>query len=263
MSAQIDEAMCIRRIDWSETSQIVWLFARRLGVVRALAKGSKRPKAPFSGGIELLTVGDAGIILRPNSELALLTRWDLRQSFPALRRSLAAFSAGLYVADLIAHLVRDHDPHPGLFNAAIRALEALQDEQAIPGALLRLQWSALGETGFRPEIRADVLTGEDLAAAPVYLFNPALGGLLADDGTGGTDSGAAWRVRGRTVDLLRSLPETDLNSPPTATSQPQVIETENSESIDRANRLLASYIRHVLGVEPPTMRAVFGSRLMR
>lgn len=44
-----DDAVCIRHWDWSETSQTVSLFTRGHGLVRALAKGSKRPKSPYSG----------------------------------------------------------------------------------------------------------------------------------------------------------------------------------------------------------------------
>jgi hypothetical protein len=31
-------------------------------------------------------------------------------------------------------------------------------------------------------------------------------------------------------------------------------------SCERANRLLAAYVRHLLGAEPPTMHALFGAQ---
>ncbi|MBM4027044.1 MAG: DNA repair protein RecO, partial [Planctomycetes bacterium] len=37
-----DQAICLRTVDYSETSQVVTLFARQAGKVRAIAKGSKR-----------------------------------------------------------------------------------------------------------------------------------------------------------------------------------------------------------------------------
>ena len=37
-----DRAICVRVADYSETSQVVTLFARLSGKVRAIAKGSKR-----------------------------------------------------------------------------------------------------------------------------------------------------------------------------------------------------------------------------
>ena len=58
-----EQAVCIRLIDFSETSQVVWLFTENLGLIRGLAKGSKRTSpgsvAKYSGGFELLTAGQS------------------------------------------------------------------------------------------------------------------------------------------------------------------------------------------------------------
>ena len=71
MPAIRDEALCIRHWDWSETSQTVSLFTRTHGLVRGLAKGSRREKSNFSGGIELLTRGQALFILKPAADTFL------------------------------------------------------------------------------------------------------------------------------------------------------------------------------------------------
>ncbi|MFQ6036643.1 MAG: DNA repair protein RecO, partial [Sedimentisphaerales bacterium] len=52
-----DTAICIRAVDYSETSQIVTFFTRATGKIRAIAKGSKRPKSAFDGPIEILSFG--------------------------------------------------------------------------------------------------------------------------------------------------------------------------------------------------------------
>lgn len=212
MPVHIDEALCIRHWDWSETSQTVALFTRDHGVVRALAKGSRRPRSPFSGGIELLTTAEIGLILRPQSELALLTAWDLRELFPALRRVLAAYQAAMYMAELLVQFVRDHDPHPGLYSAAIGVLRAMDSPQPVPGLLVRFQWDLLVECGFRPELGMDVRTGEPLDRAREYIFDPVAGGLSrvgAGQGSSGAASaprsaGSGWRVRAETVETLRA-----------------------------------------------------------
>ena len=55
MPAQHDQAICIRHWDYSETSQTVGLFGRTLGCFRGLAKGARRERGSFSGGLDLLT----------------------------------------------------------------------------------------------------------------------------------------------------------------------------------------------------------------
>lgn len=241
-----DDAVCIRHWDWSETSQTVSLFTRGHGLVRALAKGSRRPKSPYSGGVELLTRGQASFIIRPNSDLALLTAWDLEETFPALRRSLPAHNAGLYMADLVQHAITDHDPHPRLYDRMLASLRQLAEPGGPAPALLRLQWDLLVETGYTPVLE------DDAAPAPppggAYFFSAAHGGLVGD---GPERSAGAWPVRAETIGLLRSLaadPGFDA-----AAAAPAAVE--------RANRLLAAYIRHVLGREPPTLPVVFGPGL--
>lgn len=235
------------------------MFARALGLLRVLAKGSRRPRAPFSGGLELLTRGEIGVILRPNSELALLTEWDLQQTFPSLRSSFIAHSAGLYVADLITHLVRDHDPHPGLFDAALVCLPNLGDPLGPWAALLKFQLAALAEAGLRPVLDADARTGEALPERieTAWLhFDPVLGGVVAP-ASGNPQPEAhplsSWRVRPSTIALLQSLSRGNDEALPDS-DDPRVL---------RANRLLASYIRHTLGTEPPTMSVVFPTGLSR
>lgn len=243
MPAIHDDAVCIRHWDWSETSQTVSLFARNTGLVRALAKGSRRAKSPYSGGLEMLTRGEAGLILRPNTELALLTDWDLRETYPALRRSLPAFNAGMYAADLVQRFVRDHDPHPALFDALVGSLEelGLDGRAAALHATVRFQWAVLREAGFRP-LLGDGGHGSSRVEGDVLLFDPEFGGVRAAAAEG---AGAAegWKVRRGTIDLLQRI-AIDPNAP-----------AGDAQSLVRAARLLGAYISHVLGEEPPTQRA--------
>lgn len=240
-----DEAVCIRHWDWSETSQTVSLFARETGVLRAVAKGSKRENARFSGGLEVLTRGLAIAIVKPGEGLATLTAWDLLETFPAVRRSLPAFYAGMYLADLVHHAVRDSDPHPLLYDAMLTALRDLADPDGPGRAVLRFEWWALIETGFKPEVARDVRTGGELPEAESYAFVPGLGGLVSDPAA----APGAWMVRRGTVELLRALDSGAFSAPGPA--------APSGKTILRAARLLAAYWREVLGLEPPSMRAYF------
>ncbi|MGH7133660.1 MAG: DNA repair protein RecO [Phycisphaerales bacterium] len=243
-----DAALCIRHWDWSETSQTVSLFTRGHGLVRALAKGAKRPGSPFSGGLELLTVGDAGLVIKPTTELALLTEWDLTEIFPALRTSLPRQHAGLYAADLLQRLVTDRDPHPDLFDAAVTLFRAL-DIHDDPAALLRFQFAALTSTGYRPVLDRDVRTGAELPSSKPLAFSPSLGGLTSD--TAASDASPLaeelWRVRPATIGALRAIDA----------ASPEEVQPISRADTDRANRLLAAYIRHLIGIEPPTLGLVF------
>jgi len=237
-----DDAICIRHWDWSETSQTVSLFTRASGLIRGIAKGSKREKAPFSGGIELLTRGEVVALLRPSSDLANITAWDLQETFPAIRKSLAAFHSAMYLADLALHTLHDRDPHPALFDALIAALRRL-DSAPPTEVILAYLWTTLVECGWRPELDRDVVSGSPLPQAKDFGFAPSLGGFTRETSLGGAAPGPIWRVRSETLTLLRALAADG-----SAATGP---------STDRASRLLHAYISAILGRELPTASNLF------
>lgn len=252
-----DLAVCVRQWDWSETSQTVSLFSREHGLLRAIAKGSRRADPRFSGGLEVATVGEAVAIVKPGPGLATMTAWDLRETFPAMRRSLSAFYSGMYGIDLVHHMVTDSDPHPALFERLVSMLRSLggpSGARSDRAAVLRLQWGVLEETGYRPELDTDAATGEAVPAARSFTFVPRLGGLTTDPppkGWAGGDGHIRWRVRSETVRLLRNVRDTTGPPPSEPDPSPAVLE--------RASRLLHAYVRELLGREPASAQALFGA----
>jgi len=117
----------IRRWDFSETSQTVSLLTREHGIIRGLAKGAKRERGNFSGGLDLLAEGEIVAIVKPQVELANLTAWHLQRVHRAPRESLAANRAALYMVDLIHHMLIGHDPHPRAYQALSDALAELDE----------------------------------------------------------------------------------------------------------------------------------------
>lgn len=239
-----DQAICIRHIDWSETSQVVVLLTQAHGKLRGLAKGSKRQSPSsvqrFSGGIELLTLGQVVAVTKATTELATLTEWDLQNDYHHLRRDLRAQKLAMYAADLCNAMLADEDAHPGAFEALSVFLSGLGDNSDHAAALLRFQWALLTDCGFRPELETDVRQGGALESVKAYTFDPIAGGLTMENGI------ADWRVRKQTVALLRKL------------SSGEAIEGEDGDSLNRANRLLCVYARAILDKELPTMRGVLG-----
>lgn len=244
MPSTRDQAVCIRHWDWSETSQTVSLLTRSLGVVRGIAKGAKRERSPFSGGIELLTRGEVVAIVKTTSELATITAWDLQETFPAIRRSLSAFHSAMYMADVAQASIHDRDPHPVIFDVLLASLRILgqgEDRRIVLGFI----WATLGETGWQPELGRDVISGRALEDAAVYGFVPSLGGFTSDGSVlpESASPGPIWRARAETLRFLRGLPESDRSGP--------------AGAVERAARLLNAYLGFVLGRELATAAALF------
>ncbi len=249
-----DEGICVRHWDWSETSQTVTLLTRGHGLLRCLAKGSKREKAPFSGGVELLTRADLTVIIKPSAELAQLTSWDLIEPMHHARRDHARYVAAMYCVDLIPRMVHDQDPHPGLFDALAATLAAVAGSdpcdpgRALAAWLAWFQWTLLDETGSKPEVGVDVRTGEELVPAQAVGFAWDLGGLVALPAKAPpSPPPGVGRIRPGTVEVLRGLD---------AGAEPSDLRG-TADEITRAGRVLAARIRSVIGGEPPALAWVY------
>ncbi|MEO0587053.1 MAG: DNA repair protein RecO, partial [Planctomycetota bacterium] len=232
-----DEAVVLRAVEWSESSQIVTLLTRTHGKVRGLAKGSKRQSPSsvqrFTGGFELLTVGRVTATTRPSTDLATVTEWDLLNANPHLRRSLTRQRVGFVAASYVDALTADEDPHEALYHAVCAVLgdgdDGDGDEVAGAEGLLGFQWALLSEAGYRPELAVDVRTGAELADAKRYTFDPQAGGFTAERGDD------RWRVRGETLALLR-----------TVAAGEEIDAKAAGATVGRANRLLTSYVRELI-----------------
>lgn len=224
------------------------LFSRQHGLVRGVAKGSKREKGAFSGGFEVPSFGEISMSTKATEGLTLLTAWDLQRTYPAVRSNLSAFYASMCVVDTVYQAVIQNDPHPTLFDGLATGLDRLSDEPSNRRAVLDVLWTVLNETGHRPELHTDVRSGESLVDASTFGFSSRLGGLLPDapnvthDGEGGT----VWRVRAKTVKLLRSLGE----------SRALLASEADNDTVSRAIKLLGLHYREIFRVEPVGLNEV-------
>src|SRR5688500_13745048 len=157
MSMVADRCICLRKFEYSETSQILTLFARSHGLVRVIAKGAHRTTkagaSKFGGGIDLLDVGQAGFTMQPERDLGTLTEWHLRDGHPQLRRPPRALSLGFYAAALVGPLVEERAPHPDLFDRLEETLLELGTPRS-EQVFIAFQMDLLREAGYLPELSA-------------------------------------------------------------------------------------------------------------
>jgi DNA repair protein RecO (recombination protein O) len=231
MAILSDTAICLRCWDYSETSQTVSLLTKEHGMIRGIAKGSKRDSGAFSGGFDPLTRGSIIARLKTNSDLATLTEWQLEQVWWTTRNNLAVNRGAIYMVDIVGRMLTDQDPHTNVYDALFEALNRMEDGHGIDWPLLRFQWALLVETGYKPTLET-VCENETVVA-----FSSQTGGVVED--TGEIDR---VRVRKETVHVLRMLEEGSL------------INATEPEVLHRANRLLAHYLRDIIGKESSAMR---------
>jgi DNA repair protein RecO (recombination protein O) len=158
-----DLAICIRTVDYSETSQIVTFFAKDTGKISAIAKGSKRPKSAFDGPIEILSRGEIVFVDSNKEKLATLTEFQQHPALLTPRQNLFTVYCCLFAAELLNSLTHDYDPHPGLFEGFLQFLQnanqqhlTSDERQDMLALLILFQLGLLKEVGLQPILNACV-----------------------------------------------------------------------------------------------------------
>jgi DNA repair protein RecO (recombination protein O) len=237
-----DRCICLRKVEYSETSQILLLFSREHGMQRVIAKGAhRRTKAgssKFDGGADLLDVGEAVFTQRLEKDLGLLTEWSLREGHLSLRRNLRGMYLGLYAAELASLLFEEHDPHPAAFDQLEMMIPELTGPR-VEEVFLIFQIDLLRESGYLPELSGCVNCGITLNGRnPVY-FSPARGGVLCQNCQAVEPDRLSLDVR-----LLNML-QTILRLPK-ANGTIQRLPRLTRHQTDPINRLLASHMQQTL-----------------
>lgn len=153
MSAEKTLAVILRAVDYSETSCVLTLLTQSHGKIAALAKGARRPKGPFFGAIDVLSLSQVVFLPRRAAHLDLLTEAKLQRRFRPCQWSLARLYAGYYVAELVLELTEPHESLPLLFAQVVQTLGDLQTPetdfayQPVSAIVLRFELRCLAALG--------------------------------------------------------------------------------------------------------------------
>ena len=242
MALMRDRCICLRKVEYSETSQILALFSREHGLLRLIAKGAhRRTKAgasKFDGGVDLLDVGDAVFSHSPERDLCPLTEWHLSEGHLGLRRNLRAVYLGLYAAELVSMLIEEHDAHPELFDQLEQTLRQLATPR-LEEAFLAFELDLLREVGYLPEFSACTLCGRGVGDLDRAYFSAARSGVVCRN----CETSAPDRIE---IDarLLRMLQQ--ILSAPRDNGSIDRLPRLTRHQTDPINHLLAEHVEHTL-----------------
>jgi DNA repair protein RecO (recombination protein O) len=218
MTLVVTPAVVLRSYRYSETSKVVRLATRDLGVQSAMAKGALRPNSRFGAGLELLSEGTAQLYHRDNRELQTLAAFDVDRLRRELASNIDRFAAATALAELMVRMAPPA-PLPAAYDVLTGGLDALvaAPPAGVDAVGIRAVWLLLGVLGFEPSLRRCARDGvpvtADSAAVP---FSGAEGGVLCDACLRAAPPPActrlppaAWRDLCDLLDPAASLPRLD------------------------------------------------------
>jgi DNA repair protein RecO (recombination protein O) len=170
-----------------ETDKIITMFSAERGLVRAVAKGARKPGAKIAGRSDPLNVNK--LFLAKGKNLDIITQAESIASFSNLRKDLSKLSYGLYYAELTQHFGQDlSEESAAYFDYLSRSLSHLADGDEDPTLLcLRFELHLLELLGIRPELDVCVSCRDPLTEYRLSFFHHESGGIVCDRCYGGRD----------------------------------------------------------------------------
>ena len=241
-----EPSICLRTWDWSETSQVVCFLTRGQGLVRLVAKGTKRPKSKSGGQLDLLAEGDL-VFTAKNEGLGTLIEFSESQTRRLLRRDPRRLYGALLCLELAGETLAEHDPHPEVFDLLHNALARLDEPDAPVAAVLAwFLWRLLRNIGLLGEMEACIGCGARLAVGDDPIFFTSLqGGLVCGRCAGSVrEKVRIDRVVHEGLEVLAAVEARRRRPLPEETAR-------------RVGRLLAYHVVQQLGRPLKTARYVF------
>lgn len=155
-----ERALVLRRTKLGESDLILTMLAEDGSLARGVAKGARKPKSPFSARTEPLCVVD--LLCARGRSLDIVKEARLVSAHDALRGDIEGSAAAMPVLELLGRVAQPSLPNPRLFQAAVRALDAMG--AADRSHRLALACASLLKTlafsGLRPSLERCVGCGE-------------------------------------------------------------------------------------------------------
>jgi len=224
-----ERALVLSHLDYGDADRLVTLFTATRGKLTAFAGGARKSRRRFAGALEPFTRIQAKLVER-RGETLRLDGADVEEAFFAIRQDLSLIARALYCLELCRELVRDREPHPGLFELLLGYLELLNRKAAGPSSLISFELKALAQAGLMPRFDSCAICGGRLGELP--RFDPEHGGTVCD----GCQERAQWAIAlpSQLLDSLSALQSGVATPMPPSTRR-------------RAREVLNLFISHHLG----------------
>lgn len=173
-------SLCIRKVDFSETSQIITLITDKLGTVGAIAKGAKRKKSSTNGPLDLMCLYNTVIYDRSKrGTLGILAQAELLDFFPKVRADYDCFYAAEQIREVLLAIEVSPGDGTSVLLTAVRAMRELQG--GIPPHMVtaRMAWSLLGVLGVQPVVDHCIVSGAVPSGKVAVSFSPTEMGLIS------------------------------------------------------------------------------------
>lgn len=169
------EAIVLSRMDLGEADRILTIYTPRLGKLRVIAKGARKPLSRLGPHLEYFV--RCRLQLAKGRELDVVSDAATIDPHEALRTDLAALGHASHLVEALNRLTEDRQENEAAYDLLANSLRLLADG-VDPWVVTRhYEWALLALLGYRPSLYDCVGCGEALQAQ-VNAWSGRMGGML-------------------------------------------------------------------------------------
>ncbi len=144
-------AVVLRHADWGEADQLLTLYTREQGMVRALAKGARKMTSRKGGHLQPFT--QITVQLAKGRDLLIVTQVETVNAFLPLHDDLVKLSYASYVVELLLRFSYEEEGgNPTLFRLLVETFDRIEKEAEAWLAVRYYEMRFLDAVGFRPQL---------------------------------------------------------------------------------------------------------------
>lgn len=203
------EAIVLRSMDLGEADRVLTVLTPRLGKLRIIAKGIRRPRSRLGGGLEPFS--DVHLVLAIGRTFDVVTQIALEDPHLGLRNDLHSTAAAWYLVELADRFCEGSaDSHDAfvLLAQGLAALDAAPEEVSRELIARWFELHLLEAMGFRPELSQCLECGAEIGPEG-NAFSPVAGGVLGPECVHAALN--ARPIDAETLKVLRHLQRTPLS----------------------------------------------------
>jgi DNA repair protein RecO (recombination protein O) len=175
-------AIILRTYDFKDFDKIVVLYSKDRGLIRAIAKGIKRPKSRLGGRLEPLMASE--LILYEGRNLDIVNQCSAIEYFKNLRKDLKKLTFAMYYAELAMAFGLEKDPgaqefYQFLFDS-FKELENCPEEKYYEHLLVSFQYRLIKIAGYEPMLNYCNACAEKIEHGKNVYLNSHQGALICE-----------------------------------------------------------------------------------
>lgn len=171
------EAIVLRSMDLGEADRVLTVLTPRLGKLRVIAKGVRRPRSRIGGALQPFS--DVQLVLAVGRTFDVVTSTSLEDPHLGLRNDLHSTAAAWYVVELTDRFCEGAADSHDAFRLLAQTLSALDAGSEVTRDVVTrwFELALLDAMGFRPELSRCLECGASIEPEG-NVYSPVGGGVV-------------------------------------------------------------------------------------